>query len=162
MIARGPSAWATPCPDAPARSGKGKHTVAVDPGPQWARASRGRGVGAHLAFLIADPPVELLPLQAQEVLPRMDYATLGCDGPGGVDIIPSHHADRNACTLAFADSFRDLEETREVGGSIKARGICVQALPFPSSESAAQCCPHPYPSTHGLSPLLPWSAYINS
>lgn len=94
------------------------------------------GVRDYLAFLIADAPVELLPLQAQEVLPRLDDAALGRNGPGCVDVVPGHHADSNASTLAFADSFRDLEETREMGVAIEARHICVWAVPFPPSGSA--------------------------
>lgn len=79
--------------------------------------------GCYLTFLVADPSVELLPFQAQEVLPGLDDATFGCDGPGRVDVVSSHHADCDASTLAFSDSFRDLEEIREVGGVIEARRI---------------------------------------
>lgn len=87
-----------------------------NPGLRW----EGSGAQAYLAFLVADAPVELLPLQAQEVLPRLDDATLGRDGPGCIDVVPGHHAHCDASTLAFADSFRDLEETREVGASRSA------------------------------------------
>lgn len=73
---------------------------------------------AYLAFLVANPPVELLPLQAQEVLPRLDDATLDRDSPSRVDVVPGHHADCNAGTLAFSDSLRDLEKIIEVGGAI--------------------------------------------
>ena len=62
----------------------------------------------YLPFLVADSPVELLALKAQEVLPRMDDATLDGDGPGCVDIVTSDHADSDACSLALADGFRDL------------------------------------------------------
>lgn len=102
--------------------------------PLW----KGKWAGNYLAFLIADPPVELLPLQAQEVLPRLDDAALGCNGPGCVDVVPSHHADCDASTLAFADSFRDLKMTIDVGGAIKARHCCVQAFLHPDLQ-------HPLP-----------------
>lgn len=81
------------------------------------------GVGrewGYLSFLIADPPIELLPLQAQEIFPGLDDATLGCDSPGRVDIVSSHHSDCDASTLAFADSFRDLQDTTQVGGASQA------------------------------------------
>lgn len=112
----------------------------------------------YLAFLIADPPVELLPLQAQEVLPRLDDAALGRDGPGRVDVVSSHHADRDASTLAFADGLRDLEETRE---SLRPGPSVSGLFPLPL------CHPdvwHPPPivvpkegiwGRHSLSPLLP-------
>lgn len=121
------------------RDGVGRNSQ--NPGPRWAETGgplrEGRWAGSYLAFLIADAPVEFFSLQAQEVLPWLDDATLGCDGPGRVDVVSSHHADCNASTLAFADSFRDLEETREVRGVIKARHICVQAVSSPPSRSAA-------------------------
>lgn len=72
----------------------------------------GLAAGNYLAFLVSDPPVELLPLQAQEVLPGLNDAALGRNGTGRVDVVPRHHADCNASALAFADSFRDLEGTR--------------------------------------------------
>lgn len=72
--------------------------------PQWGLCSG----CAYLPLLIADPPVELFALQAQEVLSRMDNATLDGDGPGCVDIVTSDHADCDACPLALADGFWDL------------------------------------------------------
>lgn len=81
----------------------------------------GRWAGKYLAFLIADPPVELLPLQAEKVLPRLDDAALGCNGPGSVNVVPGHHADCNASTLAFSDSFRDLEESIQMDEAIVTR-----------------------------------------
>lgn len=65
-------------------------------------------LGTYLPLLVADPPVELLALQAQEVLPRVDDATLDGDGPGRVDIVTGDHADCDACSLALADGFWDL------------------------------------------------------
>lgn len=70
----------------------------------------------YLSLLVADPPVELLALKAQEVLPRVDDATLDGDGPGRVDVVTSDHADGDACPLALADSFWDL------GGKAGAMG----------------------------------------
>ena len=62
----------------------------------------------YLPFLVADPSVELLALEAQEVLPGVDDATLDGDGPRCVDVVTGDHADRDACSLALADGFRDL------------------------------------------------------
>lgn len=73
-------------------------------------------LGTYLPLLVADPPVELLALQAQKVLPRMDDATLDGDGPGCVDIVTSDHADGDACPLALADGFWDLAGGREQWG----------------------------------------------
>lgn len=75
-------------------------------------------LGKYLSLLVADSPVELLALQAQKVLPRMDDATLDGDGPGRVDIVTSDHADGDACPLALADGFWDLA----VGGSRSSGG----------------------------------------
>lgn len=63
---------------------------------------------SHLSLLIADEAVELLPLQAQEVLPWQQDATLGGNGTGGVDVVPSHHPDSDAGTLALQDGIWHL------------------------------------------------------
>lgn len=64
---------------------------------------------AYLPLLIADPPVEFFAFQAQEVLPRVDNATLDGYGPGCVDIVTGDHADCDTCPLALADGFWDLQ-----------------------------------------------------
>lgn len=73
----------------------------------------------YLPLLVADPAVELLALQAQEVLPRMDDATFDGNGPGCVDIVTGDHPDCDACPLALSDGFWDLDGRAEamVGGS---------------------------------------------
>lgn len=78
-----------------------------------------RDAGSYLAFLISNPSVEFLPLQAQEVLPWLDDATLSCDSPGSVDVISSYHTDCDASTLAFSNGFRDLGDIRVIGGAGK-------------------------------------------
>lgn len=70
-------------------------------------------LGTYLPLLVADPPVKLLALQAQKVLPRMDDATLDGDGPGRVDIVTGDHADCDARSLALADGFWDLAGGQE-------------------------------------------------
>lgn len=69
---------------------------------RWAHAH------AYLPLLVADPPIEFFALQAQEVLSRVDNATLDGDGPGCVDIVTGDHADCDTCPLALADGFWDL------------------------------------------------------
>lgn len=86
----------------------------------------------YLPLLVADPPVELLAFKAQEVLPRMDDATLYGDGPGCVDIVTGDHADRDACPLALSDGFWDLAGGQEPWG---------WALPWAGSP-----CPHGFQS----------------
>jgi len=56
---------------------------------------------SHLSSLIAYPEVELLALQTQEVLPRLQDATLGCYGASGVDVVAGDHAHSDACTLTL-------------------------------------------------------------
>lgn len=80
----------------------------------------------YLPLLVADPAVELLALKAQEVLPRMDDATLDGDGPGCVDIVTGDHADCDACPLALSDGFWDLDGRAEAMGG---GGHFEQALP---------------------------------
>ena len=41
---------------------------------------------------IPDPLIELLALHHEVAVPRLDDAALGGDGPGGVDVVPGHHA----------------------------------------------------------------------
>lgn len=71
----------------------------------WSNSS---APGAHLSFLIPDPPIEVFPLQTQEVFPGVEDATLEGDGTSGVDVVAGDHADGDACTLAFLDGIRDL------------------------------------------------------
>lgn len=76
----------------------------------------------YLPLLIADPLVELLALNAQKVLPRMDDATLDCDSPGCVDIVAGDHADCDACPLALSDGFWDLS------GRAGAMGVSITLI----------------------------------
>lgn len=115
-----------------------KHAVPKPPGPLLSLA-RGRAfvaaTCAYLPLLIADPPVELFALQAQEILPRVDNATLDGNGPGCVDIVTSDHADCDPCPLALADGFWDLHKTvramRE--GVTLAGSPCLQGVRATSS-----------------------------
>lgn len=64
----------------------------------------------HLSLVVSDLLVELLALQAQEVLARNNDATLGCDGTGGVDVVSGNHAHSDASALAFSDGFGHLRQ----------------------------------------------------
>lgn len=66
----------------------------------------------YFSFLVADPSVEFFPIDAQEVLSGVDDATLDGDGPGCVDVVPCHHADRDARTLTLLDGVRHLNGNR--------------------------------------------------
>lgn len=65
---------------------------------------------SHLAFLIAYPPVEFFPFQAEEIVSRLQDAAFGCYGAGCVDVVPGDHAYRDPGTLALFNSIRDLIE----------------------------------------------------
>ena len=56
---------------------------------------------SHLSFVVANVAVELLALEAQEVLPRKQNPTLGGDGAGRVDVVAGDHPDRDPRPLAF-------------------------------------------------------------
>lgn len=66
---------------------------------------------AHLSFFIAYPSVELFALQADEVISRLEDATLGGDGSSRVDVVPSDHPHCDTSTLAFPDGVWDLRES---------------------------------------------------
>ena len=85
---------------------------------------------AHLSFLVPYPPVELFPLQADEVVPGQEDATLGGDGSGCADVVPSHHSHCDASALAFPDGVWDLEES---GNTIKEEMRVVFFFFLPSS-----------------------------
>lgn len=57
---------------------------------------------AYLSQLIADTSVELLSLHAQEVVSGLQDTALGCDGPGSVDVVSSHHSDSDPGSLALS------------------------------------------------------------
>lgn len=115
-----------------------KHAVPKPPGPLLSLA-RGRAFAvatcAYLPLLIADPPVELFALQAQEILPRVDNATLDGNGPGCVDIVTSDHADCDPCPLALADGFWDLHKrVRAMQEGVTLAGSpCLQGVRATSS-----------------------------
>lgn len=69
--------------------------------------------GTHLSFLVPDSSVEVLALQAQEVVAGLDDAALGGDGARRVDVVARHHAHRDARPLALPDGLRDLGSDRE-------------------------------------------------
>lgn len=64
---------------------------------------------SHLSFLIPDSSIEVLALQTQEVITRLDDATFCSDGTCCVDIVTSDHAHSDTCSLAFPDGLRDLQ-----------------------------------------------------
>ena len=68
---------------------------------------------SHLSLVVSDLLVELFALQTQEVLPRQQDATLGCDGTGGVDVVSSDHTDSDAGTLALRNRLRYLKECQK-------------------------------------------------
>lgn len=65
----------------------------------------------YLSFLIADPPVEFFAVDAEEVFPGVDDATLDGDGPCCVDVVSGHHAHGDASTLTLLDGIRDLSNS---------------------------------------------------
>ena len=85
------------------------------------------GGSPHLSLLVADAPVELLAVDAQEVLPRVDDATLDGDGPGRVDVVPGHHAHRDARVLALHDGVGHLGSRHNTEQRLtqRPRNICV-------------------------------------
>lgn len=60
-------------------------------------------MSAYLSQLVANTSVELLPLHAQEVVSGLQDTAFGCDGPGSVDVVSSHHSDSDAGSLALSD-----------------------------------------------------------
>ena len=57
---------------------------------------------------VSHPLVELFALYDEEAVPGADDAALGGDGPGGVDIVPSHHPHGDTRALALLDGGRHL------------------------------------------------------
>lgn len=70
----------------------------------------------YLSLLIADPPVKLFPVDTEEVLSRVDDATLDGDGASRVDVVTSDHAYGDARTLAHQDGIGHL------WGKVKGQG----------------------------------------
>lgn len=101
---------------------------------------------SHLSLLVADEPVEFLPLQAQEILPRQQDTTLGGNGAGGVDVVPSHHPDGDPCTLALQDGVRHLGDKDRVRRGSDRQG---RALWFGTGYAGSQAAPLP-PSLKGF------------
>ena len=62
----------------------------------------------NLAQLVANAPVKLPSLYAQEVISRMYDATFSGDGSGSVDVVSCHHAHGDSSPLALPDGFRYL------------------------------------------------------
>lgn len=57
----------------------------------------------YLSLLIPDSPVELLPIDAQEIFSGVDDAALDCDGSCGINVVSRHHTHCDPGTLAFQD-----------------------------------------------------------
>lgn len=62
----------------------------------------------HLALLIADPPVELLALEYEKVLVRLDDAAFERNRARGIYIVARDHSHGDARLLTFADRVRHL------------------------------------------------------
>jgi len=99
-------------------------------------AEQDPGLLSHLSLLVADEPVELLPLQAQEVLPWQQDATFGGDGTGGVDVVPRHHPDSDPGTLALRDGVWHLEDKDRVRGAHGQSGALCFGSGYPRSQAA--------------------------
>lgn len=63
----------------------------------------------YLSLLISDPPVELFPVDAQEVFSRVDDATFNSDSSCRVDVVSCHHTHSDSSTLAFQDGVGHLQ-----------------------------------------------------
>lgn len=68
---------------------------------------------SHLSLVVSDLLVELFAFHWQEVLSGQQDATFGCDGTGGVDVVPSNHTYSDAGTLALSNGLWYLEECQE-------------------------------------------------
>lgn len=62
----------------------------------------------YLSLLVPDPPVELLPVDAQEVFSGVDDATFDSDGSCRVDVVSGHHTHSDSSTLALQDGVGHL------------------------------------------------------
>ena len=63
---------------------------------------------AHLIICILDSGIELLSLDDERPVARLDDAALGCDGAGSVDIVASDHTHGDAGPLALFDGLGHL------------------------------------------------------
>lgn len=93
---------------------------------------------SHLSLVVSDLLVELLALQTQEVLPGENYATLACDGAGGVDVVSGNHTYSDAGTLALRNSLGYLQERQEkvCFQNVKLRSSTEEKTLYTSSEEA--------------------------
>lgn len=62
----------------------------------------------YLSLLVPDPPVELLPVDAQKVFSGVDDATFDSDGSCRVDVVSCHHTHSDSSTLALQDGVGHL------------------------------------------------------
>lgn len=60
----------------------------------------------HFSWSISDSPVEFFSLQDKAVVTRLENPTLGGNGACSVDVVASHHAHGDACSLALVDCIR--------------------------------------------------------
>lgn len=63
----------------------------------------------HLSFLVADPPVELFAVDAEEIFSRVDDAALDGDGPSRVDVVACDHSHRDSRALTLLDGVGHLD-----------------------------------------------------
>jgi len=62
-------------------------------------------------WILSDALVELASVEHEEVVVRLQNAALGRDGTRRVDVVPGHHAHRDAGPLALADRIGNLLAT---------------------------------------------------
>lgn len=62
----------------------------------------------YLSFLVADPPVELLAVDAEEIFSWVDDAALDGDGPSRVNVVACDHSHCYSGTLTFLDGVGHL------------------------------------------------------
>ena len=64
----------------------------------------------YLSFLVSDSSVEFFAVYAEEVVSRLDDATLDSDGACCVDVVSCHHAHRDASPLARLNGIWNLSK----------------------------------------------------
>lgn len=62
----------------------------------------------YLSFLVADPPVELFAVDAEEIFSWVDDAALDGDGPSCVNVVACDHSHGDSGTLTLLDGVGHL------------------------------------------------------
>lgn len=84
----------------------------------------------YVAVWVSNSLVELFAIEHQELLTGGDYSTLDSNGPGSVDVVPSHHSDCDASLLTLRDSRWHLIVTRKDIGKLVSRASYKRHLSF--------------------------------